>query len=40
MEALERICDDALNEYSREMEFEVVLEDLEQGAEEVTDEQE
>ena len=40
VEALERICDDALNEYSREMEFEVVLEDLEQGAEEVTDEQE
>lgn len=40
VEALERICDDALNEYSREMEFEVVLEDLEQAAEEVTDEQE
>ena len=40
VETLERICDDALNEYSREMEFEVVLEDLEQAAEEVTDEQE
>ena len=40
VEALERICDDALNEYSREMEFEVVLEDLERAAEEVTDEQE
>lgn len=40
VEALERICDDALNEYSREMEFDVGLEGLEQIAEEVTDEQE
>lgn len=40
VEALERICDDALNEYSREVEFEVVLQDLEQTAGEVADEKE
>lgn len=40
VEELERICDDALNEYSREMEFEVLVEETRQNIGEVTDEKE
>ena len=40
VEELERICDDALNEYSREMEFEVLVEETRQNMGEVTDEKE